>query len=173
MATGLSQMEGDSLLTEIIPLTVMQQYLNKGHQLFIDNYYTSLPLAKFMLQNGTYLAGTIRENRKNFPAELKDVQLAEGEAAFYESDDIVIARYRSNKDRKSGPPKVVNILSTAQGAALGATARRDRDGNLVQKPTSIISYNHNMGGVDLMDQQLEGIDALRKAYKGTRNCSFD
>ena len=165
MATGLSQMEGDSLLTGRISLTVMQQYLNKGHHLFIDNYYTSLPLAKFMLQNGTYLTGTIRENRKNFPAELKDVQLAKGEAAFYESDDIVIARYRSNKDRTSGPAKVVNILSTAHGAALGATARRDRDGNLVRKPTSIISYNHNMGGVDLMDQQLEGIDALRKAYK--------
>ena len=48
---------------------------------------------------------------------------------------------------------------------MGNTAKRDRDGNIIQKPMSIISYNHNMGGVDLMDQQLEGIDALRKSYK--------
>ena len=48
---------------------------------------------------------------------------------------------------------------------MGNTAKRHRDANIIQKPMSIISYNHNMGGVDLMDQQLEGIDALRKSYK--------
>ena len=38
----------------------------------------------------------------------------------------------------------------------------DTDGNVIQKPTSIIDYNHKMGGVDLVDQQLDSLDALRK-----------
>ena len=45
------------------------------------------------------------------------------------------------------------------------TNRVDMDGNVIQKPTSIIDYNHNMGGVDLVDQQLDSLDVLRKSYK--------
>ena len=32
------------------------------------------------------------------------------------------------------------------------TNKVDTDGNVIQKPTSIIDYNHNMSGVDLVDQ---------------------
>ena len=165
MADSLVEMGDGALLTERIPTTLMQRYLNKGHHLFIDNYYTSLPLAKHLLQNCTHVTGTIKENRKKFPDELKVLNLERGQAAFYQSNDIVIAKYRSNKDRAAGKPKCVNILSTGHGAAMGNTAKRDRDGNIIQKPMSIISYNHNMEGVDLLDQQFEGIDALRKSYK--------
>ena len=66
------------------------------------------------------------------------------------------------KDRAIGKPKQVYVLSTAYAPAMGHTNRRDRDGNVIQKPTCINVYNHNMGGVDLMDQQLDGIDTLRK-----------
>ena len=45
------------------------------------------------------------------------------------------------------------------------TNKRDKDGNIITKPTCIISYNHNMGGVVMMDQQLDVIDVLRKSYK--------
>ena len=40
------------------------------------------------------------------------------------------------------------------------TNRVDTDGNVIQKPTSIIDYNHNMVGVDLVDQQLDSLDVL-------------
>ena len=45
------------------------------------------------------------------------------------------------------------------------TNRVDTDGDAIQKLTSIIDYNHNMGGVDLVDQQLDSLDVLRKSYK--------
>ena len=50
-----------------------------------------------------------------------------------------------------GKPKVVYVISTSHGAAMKNIKRVDTDGNAVQKPTSIIDYNHNMGGVDLVD----------------------
>ena len=35
----------------------------------------------------------------------------------------------------------------------------------MQKPTYIIAYNHNIGGVGMMDQQLDGIEVLKKILK--------
>ena len=48
---------------------------------------------------------------------------------------------------------------------MGNTTKKDRDGNINQNPTSIISYNHNMGGVDVVDQELDALHVLRKSYK--------
>ena len=58
-----------------------------------------------------------------------------------------------------------SVLSIANAPAVGHTNKRDKDGNIITKPTCIISYNHNMDGVDMMDQQLDAIDVLRKSYK--------
>ena len=71
----------------------------------------------------------------------------------------MIAKYRALKHRASGKLKRVCVLSTAHTPAMGNTNKRDREGNIVQKPTCIISNNH------MMDQQLDGIDVLRKSYK--------
>ena len=62
-----------------------------------------------------------------------------------------------------GKLKVVYVLSTEHAPAVGHTTKRDKDGNVIQKPTSINAYNHSMGGVDMMDQQLAAIDVLRKS----------
>ena len=71
-------------------------------------------------------------------------------------------QYRAKKDRSNGMPKEVYVLSTAHAPAIGYANERDKDGNITTKPTCIISYNHNMGGVDMMDQQLDAIDVPRK-----------
>ena len=62
LAPGLVLIEDGSLITERIPVTLMQRYMNKGHHLFIDNIYTSIPLAKHLLDNGTHVTGTIENN---------------------------------------------------------------------------------------------------------------
>ena len=59
---------------------------------------------------------------------------------------------------------MVYIPSTAHESAMGHT-KRDKDGNVIQKPTCINASNHSTGEVDLMDQQLDCIDVLRKSYK--------
>ena len=58
----------------------------------------------------------------------------------------------------TGKPKIVHLLTTSHRPAQANTTKRDRDGNIIQKPTCIIDYNYNMGGVDTMDQQLDAID---------------
>ena len=131
----------------------------------MDNFHTSLPLAKYFLEHGTHITGTVIDSRKHFKTELKSPCLEKGSAAFYQHDGLVITKYRAKKDRSSGRPQIVHVLSTAHPPSMGQTRKRDKDGNVVQKPTCIISYNHTMGGVDMMDQQLECTDVLRKSYK--------
>ena len=130
----------------------MERYFGKGHNFYIDNFYTSVRCAKYLIENGTNVTGTIRENRKQFPLELKNTSLQKGGAAFYQHDSIVIAKHRAKRVSAREQPKVVYVLSTSHGAAMRKTNRVDTDGNVIQKPTSSIDYNHKMDGVDLVDQ---------------------
>ena len=116
------------------------------------------------MQNGTYVRGTIRECRKHFPVEMKALRPEKSDAVFYPHEDVVVAKYRAKKDRSNGKLKGY-VHSTAHAPAMGHTNTRDKDGNIITKPTCIIPYNHNMGGVNMMDQQLDAIDVLRKSYK--------
>ena len=96
---------------------------------------------------------------------MKSLNLDKGPAAFYEHDGLVIAKYRARKDKFTGKPKIVHVLSTAHTPAICNTCKKDKDGNIVQKLTCLIAYNHNMGGVDMMDQQLDGREVLRTSYR--------
>lgn len=39
---------------------LLTDYLNKGHEVYLDNYYTSVSLAKYLFQNQTKMVGTLR-----------------------------------------------------------------------------------------------------------------
>ena len=103
-APQLIEMEERTLITERIPATFMERYFGKGHNLCIDNFYTSLNLAKYLIENGTNVTGTIRENRKQFPLELKNTSPQKGKAAFCQHDSIVIMKHRAKRDSARGQP---------------------------------------------------------------------
>ena len=43
---------------------------DKNHRLFMDNFYTSVPLFLELLNRGMYAVGTVRRNRKFLPKEI-------------------------------------------------------------------------------------------------------
>ena len=47
---------------------LMDNYFNRNHILYTDNYYTSLALSKFLFENKTGSCGTVGGNRKGWPA---------------------------------------------------------------------------------------------------------
>ena len=93
----------------------------------------------------------------------KDLQ--KGKAAFYQCGDVLAVKYRGAKDTSRRKPKTVCLLTTAHTAQMRNTAVRDQEGNAVQKPACILSYNTKMGGVDIVDQQLHSPTVMRKSYK--------
>lgn len=60
----------DMLSSEKIVVWLLQLLLDKGYHLYIDNYYTSIPLATYLLTRNTHFTGTIRANR--IPAPVKN-----------------------------------------------------------------------------------------------------
>jgi len=63
-------------------------------------------------------------------------------------------------------------LSTDHANKVAASSKKDKDGNDIVKPTCVLDYNRSMGGVDLMDQQLESLLVIRKAYKWYKKLFF-
>ena len=164
---SLIQPPGENWLqTERIPLTLIDPFLDKGHTLTIDNFYTTPRLAKYLLDRQTKTVGTIKPNRKLFPKDFPhDRDIPKGSAVFKHHSNILAIKYRAAQNKAAGKPKVVHVLSTRHSTAMKNTGRRDHEGNVIQKPEAIIYYNKNMGGVDKIDQQLHSVSIIRKTFK--------
>lgn len=142
---------------------MMEPYLDRGHTLTIDNWYTTPRLAKYLLHRSTKVVGTVRSNRNNFPNDFPgDKEMQKGSAVFKEHENMLAMKYRGAKDKTAGKPKTVHVILTKHSARMVNTSKVDGQGNIVRKPEAIVYYNTNMGGVDRMDQQLHGIQVLRK-----------
>ena len=50
-----------------VVLHLLQPYLDKGHHVYTDRYYTSIPLAEALIHRSTAFTGTAMRNRKNLP----------------------------------------------------------------------------------------------------------
>ncbi|KAI4474704.1 hypothetical protein M0802_015485 [Mischocyttarus mexicanus] len=61
---GLAQVVIDKLLS-------MSNYFMKGYHITVDNFFTSIALARSLFEKNTFLSGTIRSNRKHIPSPLK------------------------------------------------------------------------------------------------------
>jgi hypothetical protein len=164
-------MEGDLqdidgfLTTEKIPLTLMADYLDAGRVLYLDNFYTTPKLAKHLLDNNTYTVGTVRTNRKKFPRELARADIEKGTSMFFTCNDVLAVKFRAHKNKSDGKPKVVHVLTTKNRNTVGPTKKKDANGDFIKKPTCVLDYNKEMGGVDKVDQQLHQLHVLRKSYK--------
>nr|XP_022900609.1 piggyBac transposable element-derived protein 4-like [Onthophagus taurus] len=55
-----------------VVVSLMKPYLEKGHKLFTDNYYSSPILANYLFEKKTNTCGTVRENRKYMPTLKKN-----------------------------------------------------------------------------------------------------
>lgn len=60
-----------------INLLNQSQYLNRRHHLFVDNYFNSIALAKYLHCKNIYLTGTIRSYRKGVPGNIKTPKINE------------------------------------------------------------------------------------------------
>ena len=132
---------------------------------FFDNYFTSVNLLSTLLNNGTYACGTIRTNRKQYPAEISEEtkKRSRGESVFLQCGNLVATAWKD---------KVVNIASTLADRVEHTTVnRRQKDGTqlAVQCPLCVALYNKYMGGVDL-GHQLRG--SYHVHLKNRKNCKY-
>ncbi|CAJ0940272.1 unnamed protein product [Ranitomeya imitator] len=129
--------------------------LDKGYHLYIDNFYTSIPLFKALSARGTAACGTVRKNQRGLPKPLIGQMLRKGESRAKCSDNMLVVKYKDKRD--------VLILTTIHRDNSTLVTVRGTT-TQVPEPDCILDYNRYMGGVDLSDQVLQPYSAMRKAY---------
>lgn len=78
--------EQELSLSVRVVVDLMQPLLQKGYHLYNDNWYKSLPLYRYLHQQGTLACGTICNNRKGFPEQVKSEKLRRDEQIACRSD---------------------------------------------------------------------------------------
>ncbi|CAH2013564.1 unnamed protein product [Acanthoscelides obtectus] len=150
---------GERITPEGIVTFLTQDIIGLGRTLVTDNWYTSLPLAKRMLDSNTHLIDTIRKNRKGLPKEVVDKKLKKGEVAAMENKDgITLLKWKDQRD--------VLVLSTKHDAEMV-----ERSNNRI--PKVVFDYNSGKSSVDLSDQMGSYSNPLRRSVKWYRKIAFE
>ena len=108
--------------------------LEKGYHLYVDNFYTSLPLFRNLHRKKTPACGTVRKNRKGFPQRLVNTKLRRGETASLRNEEVLAVKWRDRRD--------VYMLSSIHNDNYVESRRRNGP---VRKPTCVHEYNLFMG----------------------------
>ncbi len=78
----------------------MESYLNKGHHLFTDRYYTSVPLAKALHDNNTACTGTAIRDRVNLPDPIQAGEMpGEGQVMAFRKDQWMALSWHAKKKK--------------------------------------------------------------------------
>ncbi|KAF7384093.1 hypothetical protein HZH68_014850 [Vespula germanica] len=73
----------------------MENYPAKGYNIFMDNFFTSISLAKYLCKQKTYITEMIRRNRKSLPKKFMDKFVAE-ETKYFKTQFLQLALENHN-----------------------------------------------------------------------------
>lgn len=146
---------------ESVVLDLCHDIFGRGHRVFFDNFFTSLPLLSHLRENKTWGCGTIRMNRKGLPQGLvEEKKLTRGDFDYRVSDDgLVFFKWMDSK--------CVHIASNYHSTEKTSVLRTQKDGTRTEVacPHAISDYNKFMGGVDKADQLCGLYGVSRKSKK--------
>lgn len=141
----------------------LRPYFGKGHIVFVDNWYSSPALAEFLHEKDTGLCGTVRKNRKGLPKFTE--KLKKGETQVGHNMIWLALKWQDKKE--------VWMITTVSRLEYASSGKQDFvTGEEIIKPSCIIDYNKNMGGVDNVDRQLAITASIRKSLKWYRKLFF-
>eukprot|EP00102_Acyrthosiphon_pisum_P027552 XP_016664762.1 PREDICTED: piggyBac transposable element-derived protein 3-like [Acyrthosiphon pisum] len=129
-------------LGERVVLMLTNPFWKQQRIIMFDNYFTSITLLERLKNEQTLACGTIRNNRKGMPQNLKkDSDIKRGDFDHrFSTSGIVIFKWKDNK--------VVYLASNYHGNETTTVQRTSKDGSKsnVTCPTLVKDYNAFMGG---------------------------
>lgn len=144
--------------TSKVVLNLIGAYLRKGYTLFMDNFYNSVELCRYLKSQATDVVGTLNRRRQNTPAEIKSINertMPRGSVVGRHCGDVSVIAWKD--------VKMVTTVSTYHNDEV---VEGRRAGSTCIKPALVEEYNKYMGGVDLKDQKLSMYLLERK--RGTK-----
>lgn len=148
--------------TGAVVTTLMKDFINKGHNLWVDNWYTSPKLFSLLHQNKTNACGTVKSNRKGMP---KFPNIAKGEAVSMHNGNLLALKWKDKRD--------VHMLSTMHTGSMAETGKINfKTGQPIIKPKCVLDYNVNMGAVDKTDMLIGSVECIRRTTKWYKKLAF-
>lgn len=145
-----------------IVMTLMKPYLGRGHNLYVDNWYTSPKLFSELHENKTGACGTVKSNRSGMP-KFKNVE--KGQVEHLHEGSLLAIKWHDKRD--------VHMLTTINKDGVGPAKKKDPlTKQTIFKPLAVLDYNANMGGVDKSDMQIHFVDCARKTMKWYKKLFF-
>lgn len=145
-----------------VVLSLLSNYCNKGHSVYMDNYYNSVLLARQLLDKMIYCTGTLRAQRKETPAEVSKAKLQIGESIHRYGGNVCVGKWRDKRE-------VLYLTTEHTNDFEDVTSR---SGNRRLKPKPIAQYNRYMSGIDLHDQMLSYYPSHRKTIRWYKKVGF-
>lgn len=121
----------------------------------IDNWFTSIPLAKRLYNESKLtMVGTIKKNKRELPKAFTNPKFSDrqvGSSMFLFHQEITAVSYKPKAN------KVVTLVSTMHdGASINEVSK---------KPEIILTYNATKGSVDTFDQMCQNMNCSRKTMR--------
>jgi len=140
--------------------TLMKKYLNKGHTLYTDNWYTSPILSMYLHKKKTNTCGTVRCNRRGMPP-FKKTKFQPGQTESKHTGKMLTIKWMDRRE--------VHMLTTIHG---DEQLPIQKHGKITMKPKCVKEYNENMGSVDKTDMLLSSVECVRKTIKWYKKIFF-
>ena len=136
-------------------VSLLTGVMDKGYSLYIDNWYSSIPLYTYLQQRGTDVCGIIKKNM--VPKDIRNTPCPKGEQRPFRRNELLSVKLHYKKE--------MFLLTTMHEATTTAVWKQGGHNVEIEKPDCILSYNKNMGGVDHVDRMLEPYNPCRKTLK--------
>ena len=130
-------------------MRLMEGFDLPGLNITMDNFFTSISLAKRLLEKNITLVGTVRKNRKHIP-KFNRMNLYDSEYFF--SGNLTILNYQTKRNKN------VILLSTFHN--FPSTENDNK-----KTPEIILYYNSTKGGVDTCDLMVRNYSVKRKTKR--------
>uniref|UniRef100_A0A1B6D3M0 PiggyBac transposable element-derived protein domain-containing protein n=1 Tax=Clastoptera arizonana TaxID=38151 RepID=A0A1B6D3M0_9HEMI len=150
----------------IIPKMEKSNLLAKYYHVFLDQFYTKVPLSKKRLDRKTYMTGTVNKNSKYLCKSVTSAKLEAKESIYFRREETLLVGFRQKATRKP-----VYILTTACHAE--DKLIKSKKGLESIKPIVIDKYNQYMGGVDVSDKSIYHTSCSRMTSKYWKKLFFN
>lgn len=128
-------------------------YRGSGRNICMDNFFTTLPVAKHLLSWKLTIVGTVKKNKPYIPSVMKANKTREQySTVFGFHEKVTMCSYVPKKN------KAVILLSTMHSDA-------SVDDDAKRKPEIIKFYNRYKAGVDTMDQMVRRYTCQRRSSR--------
>ncbi|KAJ2938058.1 hypothetical protein O0L34_g19381 [Tuta absoluta] len=142
-------------------LKLLRPYLFKG-QVYMNNFYNSIPLAEKLLHFKTHSIGTLRVNKKGNPEVLVKNKLKKGEYPWVRRNKVYVSLWRDKR-------QVLMITTEDQPGVVETT---NKWGQKRMKPKEVVRYNKHMSGIDRADQMISYYSTARKFIRWYKKVLF-